>query len=176
MQLSPELEQKMLRAIERDACITLPKATRKDGSAVVTVDGLQISLHRHLHKIAIGPLAPSQKLLPNCPTWACANPKHREIRSIRGRSKRRKRCPNGHLYKGNETPPGTRDRCKICLEARRARTRKTLVRKGFCHQGHKLTKDNVYLNTDKQGLIHRRCKKCHLAKTRAARAHRKEPA
>lgn len=163
----------MLAAIAAGDCITLPKATRKDGSAVVTVDGLQISLHRHLYKLAIGPLAPSQKLLPNCITKGCANPLHRKMKTASGRSSR-KTCPNGHSYKGNEMPAGSRARCRTCYEARKARVRVTdREYDGNCLKGHKLTESNVYVNTDRKGLVHRRCKKCHLARTRAYRANRK---
>lgn len=39
------------------------------------------------------------------------------------------------------------------------------VRSERCREGHELTEDNTYKNTDRKGYVHWKCKVCHDRKT-----------
>lgn len=174
MRFSRSLEAEVIASIEKDQdiCVVFPKAMYKaDGSIPVHRDNISMLMHRYLYLILLGELDRKLFLLPNCPTEGCMNPFHRRLATMPYGTRSRKACPNGHPYTDDNSLQG-RDRCKICRDARLARRRSsgTYPRATTCKQGHALTAKNVYTNVDKAGRTHRRCRRCTLDRTRAARA------
>jgi hypothetical protein len=157
---------------DRDICVVFPAAMYKaDGSIPVHRDNVSMLMHRYLYVQLLNELDRKMYLLPNCDTKGCMNPFHRKLATRPHGTRSRRACPNGHKYTPATSLPG-RDRCKTCRDARMARRRSSGIypRPNLCAVGHKLTADNVYVNTDPAGRIHRRCRRCTLDRVRATRA------
>lgn len=155
---------------DRTVCITLEDARHSEnGSIVVYRDNLAELFHRRLYKQLCGNIGHRDYLLPTCKTWGCQNPWHREKTRRSSRGRVTSKCRNGHEYTAENTLLTGRSRCKTCRDARLKRRRKTDRQRGQCNKGHMLTDDNVYRWEDSRGTVHKRCKKCKLAATRARR-------
>jgi hypothetical protein len=161
---------------DQSVCVTLAAAKHHDDGTIMTYkDHLAERLHRRLYKLVIGDLGKREYLLRTCKTWGCQNPYH-HVASKRPYLGRASSCPNGHPYTPDNTLTTGPYRCRICAEARLARTRTTSRRWGFCAKGHKLTTNNVYLYTDVGGRVHRRCKRCKKAEVQARRKKKQNDA
>lgn len=176
MRFSKLTEEAVLASLraEPDTCITFPPEAYRNGTILIYRDNLTWRLPRYLDEQIHFKLREDIYLLSNCKTKGCMNPNH--FVASRRPYKERRACINGHRYtKKNLLPEGQRDRCRECYEAKLARRRSggAGYPRGWCHKGHKLTPENSYLTTDRDGVTHRRCKQCHLARTRAARAARR---
>lgn len=141
----------------------------------ITRDGVRWSLHRYLYmRIEGTALSRDLCLVPGgCQTRGCLNPHHRVVTTYRG-SGPRAVCPNGHEYTPGNIIHRGKYKCLTCHEAQLARRRKTEFRRGWCRNGHRLTKSNTYRWTDASGATHRRCRRCQLDRQRAYRNRTKE--
>lgn len=173
MRVTMRVERDVLKTLAEDptVCITLEDALHApNGGIKVYRYNLVEMFHRRLYKQLCGELPDREYLLPNCKTWGCQNPWHRERSRRASRGRVASKCRNGHEYTTENTLPDGRSRCKTCRDARLKRRRKTERQRGQCNKGHLLTDDNVYRWVDgKTGTPHKRCKKCKLAATRASR-------
>lgn len=150
-------------------CITFAADVyRTDGAIMLSRDGKQWYLHRYLAHVLGWPMAAYMKP-GGCGTFGCMNPRHRILATHPGHGSRLV-CPNGHPYTPRTTIPGRgKLRCAICRDARNARRRKGVRRRGYCAKGHRLTNDNVYRWHDAKGREHRRCRRCTIDRMRASR-------
>lgn len=172
MKFSPALEQDIIAtlAADSDTHITFPESAYRHGTILVYRDNLTWRLPRYLDYVIGGELLPEGwYFLRSCKRKGCMNPFHHV--PTRKPYFDRKRCPNGHTYnRYTLLPEGSRDRCRLCRDARNARRRRGGgYPRGKCRKGHDLTPENSYLSTDANGTTHRRCRRCHLERTRAAR-------
>lgn len=157
-----------------DKCVVL--ALDMSAEPRITRDGVRWSLHRYLYARVTGVTLPKELcLLPGgCRTPRCLNPWHRVVSSVRGTGPRT-RCPNGHEYTPSNIIHGHgKYKCRACHEASLARRRVTDFRRGWCRNGHRLTKANTYRWTDADGHLHRRCRRCQLNRQHAYRNRQKE--
>jgi hypothetical protein len=174
--LSPYLVEQIVSTLtlNPDRCVVM--ALGMNPSPRITRDGKRWSLHRYLYWRATGVELPRTLALleGGCLTRGCINPHHRKVSSVRGTGPRTA-CPNGHEYTPSNIMHGHgRYKCLTCHEARLARRRTTEFRRGWCRQGHRLSRDNVYLWTDASGKTHRRCRRCQLDRQHAYRNRSKE--
>lgn len=176
MRFTQAREAEVIEFLRRypDECLTIPALERADGSIVIRRDGLEIRLHRYLWRVtgAGPPLTRWMWLLRTCSTPRCVNPRHYEKSTRPTRGRTATRCRNGHEYTPANTIATGPHRCRKCKEARDARRRRTDQRAGYCRKHHRLTKTNVYVWTDRNGVVHRRCRTCKLAAVRAARSQK----
>lgn len=177
MRFTERLEKEVLTALRDspDACITFPESMyRPDGSIMIHRQNRSFRLHRYLASKLGMAVERGTYMHPSCKTRGCMNPRHRLIsrRSAVGRTA--VACPNGHKYTPGNTLPDGRYRCKTCRDLRNARRRTGPRPYGYCRkEGHRLSDDNVYVNTDVGGRTHRRCRKCTLARMKERNAERK---
>ncbi|UOW92805.1 HNH endonuclease [Microbacterium phage RobinRose] len=176
MILTPEIEEKIIAAIESDPTVPtiLPDhAYGKGGRVVVLVDGLPIDLHRHLHNVMIRPLGYHERMVRregddprNVNPYLFGIPLTRKST--------RTHCNKGHAYKGNEAPPNSRGyRCLTCLRDSRRKPDAGIAnsRKTHCPKNHEYTKANTIV--EKSGR--RRCRTCKNTRNAAyMRRQRKE--
>jgi hypothetical protein len=159
--------------INPDRCVVM--ALDMTRNPRIVREGKRWALHRYLHYRLIGVEVPREvALLPGgCTTRDCLNPHHRVLTFARG-TFQRKACPNGHPYTPTNTSFGTRWKCRKCHEDWLARKRASTRRVGWCRNGHKMTKRNVYRWVDAKGTAHRRCRRCQLERQHAYRQRMKE--
>lgn len=181
--LTPKIEEQMVKAIRRNPQdhITMPPSSyRKDGSLLITRDGLNgIRAQRHLYRRLIGPLEVGEFLRRACNEKLCLNPFHY---SVRDRSREQlTHCKNGHEYTPENTLPDGTWRCRICRDADRKRRRdryaethkNTLLSpaevnrtKTHCPANHEYTDENTYTRVTSTGRIHRQCRTCTIERAR----------
>ena len=160
----------MVRALESDPdiCLVLnPSMRPQTGMPRVAHQGKRIFLHRYLLIRATGEDT-KECLLAACPTPNCLNPFHFE-RSMRRGRRVRTHCPNGHEYTPENIERHGDYKCKQCQADARARRRKGEHGRGYCREGHRLTKTNSYFIRSASGRVTRRCRTCHLANQRRYR-------
>jgi hypothetical protein len=174
MRFPREMERQMMHTIisTPDAHVTVePEAYRADGFVVIYRDNLAKLLHRYLHDRLISPVTRGAYLERTCHNERCVNPYHHRITKRSG--KPRTHCPNRHRY----TPKTTHvDRhgvrhCLTCRAEKNARRRKGTLARGVCAKGHKITPENDYPWTDRQGRVHHRCAKCKRDYQKSRRAN-----
>lgn len=158
---------------DRDTCIVLNKAMwPKTGMPRVTRDGKRIFLHRYLLFRTTGE-QPKEALLAACLTEDCLNPFHYE-RSMRRGRRQSTMCPNGHEYTPGNILITGKYKCKTCHQDRLARRRKGPHGRGYCRQGHRLTKANSYYYKTADGRILRKCRTCTIDNQRRYRERKRE--
>jgi hypothetical protein len=174
--LTDEIFERITTAIGEhpDAPVILPDWCYWKGrdQPVVYVDGLPENLSRVLYRELIGELGYSHHLVlvPGTPKRN-VNPHlfTKETRRIRSAA----RCPNGHLYAGNEMPENRgRWRCVRCYKAwqgefrnRRHNAGEINRAKQFCPRNHEYAGENLVILRDGR----RRCRTCHREQMRAYR-------
>lgn len=176
MVLTPEIEEKILRAIkaEPDKALTLPThAYGAGGRVIVYVDGLPIDLARHLHNVLIRPLGYHERMTDQSGVAGNVNP---HLFTVRGDGKRGQViCRQGHAYEGNEAPPNSRGiRCLTCLKTHyKVGTLSVLAAanaaKTHCPHNHEYSPENTIIEwrgKGKQRRKVRRCRTCTLARKR----------
>jgi hypothetical protein len=141
-----------VRSHPYDHLVLAPSAYTKDGRVLTEVDGLRVSLHRWLYEREAGPLKPYEFLLLECGTAGCMTPAHR----LKSKSTRRPRH--------KEPRPASTG-----LPGWKLNSLKT-----HCPQGHEYTESNTYFWEDREGRMHRKCRKCTIV--RAQRQHERERA
>lgn len=175
MRYTVETERQTLEILRRDpeSHLRFPvEAYRYDGTIMTYRDNLGMTLHRRLYLQLVGQIPPGFYLRRTCAEPRCVNPRH--FAQTRGSRGKLTQCRYGHAYTASNTLDHPKLRCRKCYEDALARRRTTTKRSGLCLQGHELTPENSYVETDKQDRVHRRCKTCHLAKMRERRANQKE--
>lgn len=179
MLLTPELESTLLEQITArpDKALVLPDWAYWKGSTqpIVYVDGLPTRLSRHLYERAIGPLEHRVTLhLRDGVHPKNVNP---HLFVALERRARGERCPNGHLYAGNEMPDNSMGwRCRTCYLSWRDRHSNGGLNAGqinaaktHCPQRHRYTPENtLYLSNGR-----RRCRTCNAEQSRKYYANRK---
>lgn len=173
--LSPYLVEQIVSTltINPDRCVVM--ALDMNPNPRIIREGRRWALHRYLyHRLLGGEVPRGVAFLPwGCGTANCLNPHHRVLTSSHG-IVQRGTCPNGHEYTPTNTSFGTRWKCRKCHEDWLARKRTSTHRAGWCRQGHKMTKGNVYRWVDSKGIPHRRCRRCQLDRQHAYRQRQKE--
>jgi hypothetical protein len=140
MRFPRELEIQVLDAIEEDPsrCYSLdPQYYRADGRVIVHRNNRSQLLHRWLYQQIIGTIPRGTFLLRGCETPTCVNPHHYE----RNRQPYRARVVERQVGEANG-------------------------KKKACPSGHRYTKSNTYWWVDGKGNAHRKCRACHLRRTR----------
>lgn len=175
MILTPEIEQKIIAAIEADpvAEVILPDhAYGAGGRVVVLVDGLPIDLHRHLYNVLIRPLGYHERMV-RTPGHNPRNVNPYLFGVPLTRKSPRTHCNKGHAYEGNEAPPNSRGyRCLTCLRDSRRQPGAGVANrdKTHCPHNHEYTPENTI--TGKDGR--RRCRTCKNERNAAYMAKRRK--
>lgn len=135
---------------------------------IVTRDGLRVYLHRAVFEETVQPLK-GRYMLKQCDKVGCVASWHYLLSDTPFRASGF--CPNGHRYRPEDGPSGSRE-CGRCREEKRARLRtgglngwQLQVAKTACPFGHSYTPDNTYRYPTANGGVRRKCKVC--AKARA---------
>lgn len=174
MILTPDIESKIVRAIEADptkAVILPDHAYNKAGRVVVLVDGLSIDLHRHLHNTLIRPLGYHERMWNQSSDSRNINPHLFAV--VEGKKNPRTHCNKGHEYEGNEAPPNSRRyRCMTCLRNFQKADHPGVPNKNktHCPEGHEYTKANTIKGKDGR----RRCLACKRNRNRAYMARKRK--
>lgn len=156
MRYTPQIEEALVRQItaEPEREVILPSWAYWKGvdTPWIYVDGMPISLPRHLHGLLIGPIPDGAGLSPKPGTVRGNVNPHLFI--ITPGTHARARCPNGHEYTEDDWIPNVGHRCQACRAARLLGTPSIADinrSKTVCPQGHPLVKR-------KNGR--RRCREC----------------
>lgn len=136
--------------------------------------------HRWAYESEVGPIPPDFDIDHLCRVRACVNPEHLEpvtrAENIRRAAACKTHCPAGHEYTEENTysNPGTNHRkCRACAAERdllrrdeknaqrrakrAAQGPKLRALKEFCHKGHPLSGENLYIPP---GNTKRHCRAC----------------
>lgn len=175
MRFPAELERELYRLIQvaPEDHIVFAEDEYTDGHIVIYRDNLAKSLHRFLYEAAFGKLPATLFLERTCRERRCVNPHH--YRTTDRSRPLQQQCRNGHRYtKGNTRIDGRGVRhCIRCEVARKARRRRAanLPRPGYCKKDlHRITPENDYPWTDRQGRVHHVCATCKREYQRERRA------
>ncbi len=163
------ISQLVLDARVSMECVVPPvRLDPRDGRALVTYDGLRISLHRLVWMMDGRELSGKEFLLQQCGTFGCVSPYHH---AISNRPWIRLRCANDHPYRPEDVGPDGRRSCSACREARSTRRRRggepnwaSEKRRRFCPAAHEYTEDNIYWEITPSGGRKRHCKTCVRAR------------
>ena len=172
MILTAELEQLIVTQLQEhpERALVLPDWCYWKGQSqpTVYVDGLPVRLSRHLYEKVIGSLPYDMSLhLRDGVHPKNVNP-HLFVLAKRG--SRGVRCPNGHLYAGNEMPDNSMGwRCRTCYLTWRDRhsnggqnVGQINAAKTHCPQNHRYTPENtLHLSNGR-----RRCRQCNADQSR----------
>lgn len=172
--------EEMVRQLaeDRDVCLVLhPAMVPANGVPRVIRDGRRWLLHRYLYYRMEGEDSPMLFLQDGtCQTLGCMNPYHR-WQAPKGSARVHRRCPNNHEYRASDIRPDGTRQCGRCKRAHRerhnAKRRKGKYRRGWCPKGHRMTRDNVYITTSKDGRTHRKCRICAIDRQRTYRERKK---
>lgn len=182
MILTREIEETIIAAIQEhpERPLILPDfAYTKNLRVIVTVEGLPIDLHRHLHNKLIRPLGYHERMHhPEGMDRRNVNPHLFTV--IEGKRSPATHCRRGHAYEGNEAPPNSRGyRCATCLRNLWANPSQVAnSEKTHCPEGHEYTPANTRVYADGR----RRCITCarnrnrdHMRRVRAAKRKESTP-
>lgn len=129
--------------------------------------------HRAAYEILVGPISGGLPLDHLCRVRHCVRPDHLEpvthqVNILRGvgataRNARKSRCPQGHLYAGDNVyiDSGGRRRCATC---RPAPTVPHPRDRTHCIHGHAFTESNTYVVRGR-----RQCRRCKAERKRRTR-------
>jgi hypothetical protein len=172
MKLTDELEALILEQLQAhpDRALVLPDWCYWKGQSQPTiyVEGLPTRLSRHLYEKVIGPLEYGQTLhLRDGIHPKNVNPYLFIAQTGR---KRGERCPNGHLYAGNEMPDNSMGwRCRTCYLSWRSKhsdggqnVGEINAAKTHCPKRHAYDAENtLHLRNGR-----RRCRRCNAEQSR----------